>query len=155
MKSSGSSDKRSHRSRYSLNTQYTFGNDESRSRKEHSEYRDLLDNWEAVSATKKAKMLRGDVPREVVGELWLLLSGGGDLLKKNAGVYDMLLARGRCAASEEDRIVKDIARTFPDVLSKPELQTNLFNVLKTYSVFDPELGYCQVSSAHGLCGVCS
>lgn len=41
------------------------------------------------------------------------------------------------------QIVKDIARTFPELLSNPSLQTNLFNVLKTYSVFDRELGYCQ------------
>lgn len=39
---------------------------------------------------------------------------------------------------------KDIARTFPDVQANPKLQTNLFNVLKAYSVFDPDLGYCQV-----------
>ncbi len=157
-KSDSSEPKRSHRSRYSLNTQYTFGVDESRTTKANSEYRSLLENWDAVSASKKAKMLRGDVPREVIGELWLMLSGGGDLLKKNVGVFEMLLSRGRLAQGEEDKIIKDIARTFPDVLSRPELQTTLFNVLKAYSVFDSELGYCladdhEILTSSGFLGI--
>jgi hypothetical protein len=35
-------------------------------------------------------MLRSAIPDELVGSLWLKMSGAGDLLKKNEGVYDMV-----------------------------------------------------------------
>ena len=143
MQKSGGSEKRAHRSRYSLNTQYTFGNDESRLPKGGGELREALSQWDAISARRKERLLRGDVPHELVGELWLKLSGAGDLLDKNKGVFETLLAKGRCPPGEEEKIVKDIARTFPDVVANVELQTALFNVLKSYNVFDPNLGYCQ------------
>jgi hypothetical protein len=154
-------EKRSHRSRYSLNTEYSFGNDASRQTRAHSEFRDLLDHFDNIAPFQRNKLLRsGTIPPEMIGELWMKLSSADDLLKKNAGVFDMLVSKGRCAPGDEEKIVKglsflkergflkkqktDIARTFPDVQSNPRLQTNLFNVLKAYSVFDPDLGYCQV-----------
>lgn len=107
-------------------------------------FKELLDHFDSISHAQQNRLLRSPVPDELRGELWMKISGAQDLLKKNAGVYDMLVTRGRCAPGDEEKIVKDIARTFPDVQSNPRLQTHLFNVLKAYSVFDPDLGYCQV-----------
>lgn len=90
------------------------------------------------------KLVRSDIPPRLVGKFWMKLSGSEDLLRKNQGVYEILVA-GRCDPTDEDRIVKDISRTFPDMqyYCKPDVQTNLFSVLKAYNTFDPELGYCQ------------
>ncbi len=45
--------------------------------------------------------------------------------------------------AQEERIIKDIGRTFPELryYCKPDVQTNLFSVLKAYSALDPDLGY--------------
>ena len=149
-------EKRSHRSRYSLNTLYSFGDDESapaalveqsgRAPPEDMEARQfetLLANWHLLGERKRKKILDSDLPSRMVGELWLKLSGADALLAKNTGVYDMLLAK-RCCPEDEARIVKDVDRTFTDVsFYSSDVQTLLFSVLKAYCVFDPSLGYCQ------------
>ena len=42
-------------------------------------------------------------------------------------------------------IDKDVPRTFPDVpgFSDPQGQRRLVRILRSYSLFDPEVGYCQ------------
>jgi hypothetical protein len=113
-------EKRSHRSRYSLNTEYSFGTDSTRRTKAQNEvsflfselvalmklfqvcpfqrrmfthalqFRDLLDNWDSISPMQRNRMLRSSIPEDLLGELWLKLSGAGDLIEKNTGVYDMV-----------------------------------------------------------------
>jgi hypothetical protein len=41
----------------------------------------------------------------------------------------------------EEEILKDIKRTLS--IKDPELESRLFNVLKVYSLYDKEIGYCQ------------
>ena len=47
--------------------------------------------------------------------------------------------------SVDDEITLDLHRTFPEhpYFSTPQGQSALFNVLKAYSVYDLEVGYCQ------------
>lgn len=47
--------------------------------------------------------------------------------------------------AHEQQIRADITRTFPSEKSiyAPEFQESLFNVLKAFSLYDPDVGYCQ------------
>ncbi|KAI9335923.1 rab-GTPase-TBC domain-containing protein [Obelidium mucronatum] len=74
--------------------------------------------------------------------LWLCMSGA-----KDAGLettYRALLTR---ASSHEKIIQRDLARTFPThdhfADANGPGQESLFHVLKAYSLYDPEVGYCQ------------
>jgi len=55
-------------------------------------------------------------------------------------LHSLALSLFVCSAPE--RIVKDIARTFPELryYSRDRIQASLFGVLKAYSVMDPDLG---------------
>ena len=145
---------RSHRSRYSLNTKYSFGSEASPpvpapqsdadAAFDARTFSDVLANWDAMSERQREKILSSDIPSRLVGELWFKLSGADALLAKNEGVYFALLEK-RCDPDDENKIVKDVARTFTDIdFYSVDVQTMLFSVLKAYSVFDPSLGYCQV-----------
>ncbi|KAJ1566646.1 GTPase-activating protein, partial [Cladochytrium tenue] len=58
--------------------------------------------------------------------------------------YRTLLTR---TSLHEKQIVRDLARTFPKHEHFAEVggpgQESLYNVIKAYSLFDPEVGYCQ------------
>ena len=60
--------------------------------------------------------------------------------------YPILLQSMDC--EYEEKIMKDLARTFPMHPLFAERggvgQQKMFNVLKAYAVHDPSLGYCQV-----------
>ena len=60
--------------------------------------------------------------------------------------YPILLQSMDC--EYEEKIMKDLARTFPMHPLFAERggvgQQKMFNVLKAYAVHDPTLGYCQV-----------
>merc|ERR1711991_870453 len=92
-----------------------------------------------VDVKKQRKIVRGKIPPNVVGYLWMRQSGADDLMKKNEGVYESLCSR-RCDPADEEKIIKDVARTFADSNYSKDVETNLFSVLKAYSCFDPSLG---------------
>uniref|UniRef100_A0A6B2LC07 Rab-GAP TBC domain-containing protein n=1 Tax=Arcella intermedia TaxID=1963864 RepID=A0A6B2LC07_9EUKA len=89
-------------------------------------------------------MIRKGIPREIRGDAWKVISGAEALKQKSPGVYEMLV----CEKSvDEGALVKDMHRTFPTnslfKLKEGEGQRALFNVLKAFSLMDPEVGYCQ------------
>lgn len=46
-------------------------------------------------------------------------------------------------------IVRDIGRTYPEIeffKDEGKGQQHLFNLLKAYSIHDPQIGYCQGSA---------
>ncbi|EFA79146.1 RabGAP/TBC domain-containing protein [Heterostelium album PN500] len=89
------------------------------------------------------RLCRLGIPARLRGFIWRLCSGAVELEKKNIGVYHYFLTKQ--SDEYEYKISKDIARTFPKVeqFSKEQGQIALFNILKAYSVMDPEIGYTQ------------
>lgn len=62
-------------------------------------------------------------------------------------VYRNLLLDSREDPETDARIEQDLARTFSDIPEFKEPRSlgknRLFNLLKVYSRYDPEVGYCQ------------
>lgn len=102
----GQSQKRSHRSRYSLNTSYSFGDGPASpahlaSEEERNFLLVLGPAWPEDDPVALQRLLRSrSVPSSMVGLLWMRLAGSDALLAKNGGVYDSLVLR-KCEADEE------------------------------------------------------
>lgn len=108
--------------------------------------------------------IRQGVPRSKRGEVWMFLAEqyamnrappSGDVVAEfpNYNVpYDALLKN---LTEHQHAIFIDLGRTFPNHnYYKQPLglgQLSLFNLLKAYSILDPELGYCQ--GLGFICGV--
>lgn len=129
----------------------------------------LVDIWENyISQASKTlhtdnrlflQAIKGGVPKAKRGEVWLMLAEQFD---KNHPPFDTtdypnfhvsyqdLLKN---LTEHQHAIFMDIGRTFPkhEYYKAPFGlgQLSLFNILKAYSILDPELGYCQ-----GLAFIC-
>lgn len=107
-----------------------------------------LEDWEVCqlrhAATLKKRIRKG-VPEALRGRVWSHLAGSSQMLLNNPGVYHQLLQTARVPC--EETIARDIGRTFPRhslFRDRSSLgQCALMNVLKAYSLHDPEVGYCQ------------
>ncbi|KAI7876499.1 rab-GTPase-TBC domain-containing protein [Mucor mucedo] len=84
------------------------------------------------------------LPSSSRGLIWLAFckpEGGFESIEK---VYHDLLQQ---LSPYEDEIKKDLHRSFPTIEYfkniNGEGQQRLFNVLKAYSLYEPEVGYCQ------------
>jgi ecotropic viral integration site 5 protein len=88
--------------------------------------------------------VRKGVQHHFRGIVWPLLCGAHDSSVKKQ-YADFIKATSAC----EKVIRRDIARTYPEhdfFKEKDGLgQESLFNVMKAYSLFDREVGYCQGS----------
>ncbi len=71
--------------------------------------------------------------------------GATKMLENNPGYYEQLLRENTSPC--EEVISRDIGRTFPKHFlfdkNKSLGQQSLMNVLRAYSLHDPEVGYCQ------------
>lgn len=105
--------------------------------------------------------IRGGVPRTIRGDVWKFLAEQFSLVhapedtKKFPNYntpYSVLL---KSLTEHQHAIFIDLGRTFPNhQYYKASLgigQLSLFNILKAYSILDPELGYCQ--GLGFICGV--
>ncbi|XP_062553983.1 TBC1 domain family member 1 isoform X2 [Armigeres subalbatus] len=124
---------------------------------------DIWDNFltaqssEAVRTRKDPKVLyqaiKNGVPRSKRGEVWMFLANQHSFNTAPVDVsnfpnyhtpYQTLL---KSLTEHQHAIFIDLGRTFPDhKYYKDALgvgQLSLFNLLKAYSILDPELGYCQ------------
>ncbi|KAJ3088711.1 hypothetical protein HK102_008114 [Quaeritorhiza haematococci] len=86
--------------------------------------------------------IRAGIPPHLRSQIWRIMCGAQT--DRLTILYPNLLAED----SPHDRIIKrDIPRTFPKLdLFKEEGgkgQTMLYNLLKAYSIYDSEVGYCQ------------
>lgn len=126
------------------------------------------ERWEMFIADKELidpnvllQAIKTGVPRSKRGEIWLYLA---DQFTMNAPPvdtkqfpnfntpYKVLL---KSLTEHQHAIFIDLGRTFPNhSYYKTALgigQLSLFNILKAYSILDPELGYCQ--GLGFICGV--
>jgi Ca2+-binding EF-hand superfamily protein len=80
------------------------------------------------------------------GDLWQVLSGSKDALRRHPGLYEKLLKRNEGVETVATiQIEKDLHRTF---IGNPLLRTKedvrrLRRVLSAFSFYDPQTGYCQ------------
>jgi len=117
-----------------------------------------LDQWRVIcidfhrfraKCPEKCKVLiRQGIPEFLRGSVWQKLALSRELLQSKKyppDIYEQMLRT--TAAPCEDEIFRDIHRTFPKhVLYRDKKalgQQQLLNVLRAYSVFNEEVGYCQ------------
>lgn len=89
-----------------------------------------------------AKAIERGVPKSLRGMIWQLMSASKD--PELEQTYLRLLKE---PSPHEKAINRDLGRTFPHHAFFTDGQgigqENLFNVLKAYSLYDPQVGYCQ------------
>ncbi|GLD96315.1 hypothetical protein PINS_up004998 [Pythium insidiosum] len=107
-----------------------------------------LEDWEVCqlkNARKLKSRIRKGIPEALRGRVWCHLAGSTQMLHNNPGVYRDFLSVSRVPC--EETIARDIGRTFPKHYlfhDRTSLgQCALMNVLKAYSLHDPDVGYCQ------------
>ncbi|XP_062814495.1 TBC1 domain family member 10A isoform X3 [Anolis carolinensis] len=121
-------------------------------RQRESKWLDMLNNWDKWMAKKHKKIrlrCQKGIPPSLRGRAWQYLSGGKVKLEQNAGKFDELdLAPGD--PKWLDVIERDLHRQFPFhemfVARGGHGQQDLFRVLKAYTLFRPEEGYCQAQA---------
>eukprot|EP00357_Protocruzia_adherens_P028219 CAMPEP_0114996664 /NCGR_PEP_ID=MMETSP0216-20121206/14450_1 /TAXON_ID=223996 /ORGANISM="Protocruzia adherens, Strain Boccale" /LENGTH=344 /DNA_ID=CAMNT_0002360921 /DNA_START=36 /DNA_END=1070 /DNA_ORIENTATION=- len=122
-----------------------------RIRKENArmeKWKAMISDWSSYANKTSAKLkrrTRKGVPDPLRGTIWQMFANSKDIPERKPGVYEQLMAQ--TDAPFEAEITRDIARTFPKhVLFKEKYglgQKSLLNVLKAFSLYDHDIGYCQ------------
>ncbi|KAI0699221.1 RabGAP/TBC [Cytidiella melzeri] len=106
---------------------------------------DVVSDYQAFAASHPqllAKAIERGIPKSLRGMIWQLMSASKDHVLEET--YLKLL---KDPSPHEKSINRDLGRTFPHHAFFTEGQgigqENLFNVLKAYSLYDPQVGYCQ------------
>ena len=105
----------------------------------------VVNDYEAVAKSQPkvlSKTIQKGIPTPLRGMIWQLMSKSKDVELET--IYAQLLKK---TSVHEKLIMRDLNRTFP----KHEYfrdqngigQEGLFNVVKAYSLYDKEVGYCQ------------
>ncbi|TBU54441.1 RabGAP/TBC [Dichomitus squalens] len=96
----------------------------------------------AANPERLAKAIERGIPQTLRGMIWQLMSASKD--PELEATYLRLLKE---SSPHEKSIQRDLGRTFPHHAFFTDGhgigQENLFNVLKAYSLYDPQVGYCQ------------
>lgn len=144
---------RSHGTNEQLQVQFTHLQNYTRDMFSETEAETIdWDFWGAVMADyhqfardnseELARAIESGIPNSLRGMLWQLMSASKDTSLESE--YAKYLKE---SSVHEKAIARDLGRTFPhhDFFrdGKGIGQENLFNVLKAYSLYDPEVGYCQ------------
>ncbi|KAI1232871.1 hypothetical protein IHE44_0006051 [Lamprotornis superbus] len=112
----------------------------------------MLNNWDKWMAKKHKKIrlrCQKGIPPSLRGRAWQYLSGSKVKLEQNMGKFDELdLLPGD--PKWLDVIERDLHRQFPFhemfVSRGGHGQQDLFRVLKAYTLYRPEEGYCQAQA---------
>ncbi|KAI8371274.1 rab-GTPase-TBC domain-containing protein [Choanephora cucurbitarum] len=107
----------------------------------------VVSDFERINRTDHAKLrqqLCVGIPTSLRGLLWRIFSKSEMNSELIENEYRLLLEK---TSSHEKLIQRDLSRTFPTLDyfkdKDGEGQAMLFNVIKTYSLFDSQVGYCQ------------
>ncbi|GJJ73741.1 ecotropic viral integration site 5 protein [Entomortierella parvispora] len=104
----------------------------------------LMHDYNAVvkkNPKQLTQMIQKGVPPALRGLIWQLLAKSKDIALEEK--YAELL---KSTSTHEKQITRDMSRTFPNhehFQADGLGQESLFNVVKAYSLYDPEVGYCQ------------
>ncbi|XP_048370760.1 TBC1 domain family member 10A [Sphaerodactylus townsendi] len=121
-------------------------------RQRESKWLDMLNNWDKWMAKKHKKIrlrCQKGIPPSLRGRAWQYLSGGKVKLEQNPGKFDEL-DEALGDPKWLDVIERDLHRQFPFhemfVARGGHGQQDLFRVLKAYTLYRPEEGYCQAQA---------
>ncbi|TNN70057.1 TBC1 domain family member 10B [Liparis tanakae] len=113
---------------------------------------DMFANWDKwiKHRFQKVKLrCRKGIPSSLRAKAWQLLSNSQELLDANPGKFEEL-ERAPGEAKWLDIIEKDLHRQFPFhemfAARGGHGQQDLFRILKAYTVYRPEEGYCQAQA---------
>ncbi|KAM9850153.1 uncharacterized protein tbc1d10c isoform 1-T2 [Aulostomus maculatus] len=118
-------------------------------RQREAKWISIIDKWEHIllKRTSKVKVqCQKGIPASLRAKCWPLLCGASDRMKNNQHLYKSLDSQP-ALQNWVDIIERDLNRQFPFhemFLSKDgHGQRGLFRVLKAYTQYQPEDGYCQ------------
>lgn len=106
---------------------------------------DVMSNYQQVARNhprQLSRAIQAGIPPALRGMMWQLMSSS-----KNEEMEIIYAYYLKQTSPHEKAIRRDLNRTFPEQDyfqdGKGIGQENLFNVIKAYSLYDPEVGYCQ------------
>ncbi|XP_075169117.1 USP6 N-terminal-like protein isoform X2 [Haematobia irritans] len=106
----------------------------------------MIDAWNPHHEKLRKRVFKG-IPDRMRWPAWKKLLNVDESMSANEKVYDRMLNLARKYSTEVRQIDSDVNRQFRDNLAFRERysvkQVSLFNVLNAYSIYNPELGYCQ------------
>uniref|UniRef100_A0A8C5MZX7 TBC1 domain family member 10A n=1 Tax=Leptobrachium leishanense TaxID=445787 RepID=A0A8C5MZX7_9ANUR len=121
-------------------------------RQREAKWLDMLDSWEKWMAKRHKKIklrCQKGIPPSLRGRAWQYLSGSIVKMEQNKNKFEEL---DRMAGDPKwvDIIERDLHRQFPFhemfVARGGHGQQDLFKVLKAYTLYRPEEGYCQAQA---------
>lgn len=108
----------------------------------------MIREYSGKNREKAKERARKGIPNNVRGVAWYFLTNARHLQEKYPNLYEELKFKN---TPHSEQIDADINRTFRDHIlfyeRYGERQTSLFNVLRAYSNYNEELGYCQGMSS--------
>ncbi|XP_047548729.1 USP6 N-terminal-like protein [Lutra lutra] len=108
----------------------------------------MLRNWDHYGPSEKMRRrLYKGVPPQVRGQVWALLLDIENVKSSHQGLYEKMKERAQVFSKDIRQIDLDVNRTFRNHIMFRDRygvgQRALFHVLLAYSVYNPEVGYCQ------------
>nr|XP_057904404.1 TBC1 domain family member 10A-like [Doryrhamphus excisus] len=136
--------------------QYSDGSDKEVrvevSRQREMKWLEMFNNWDkwVKHRFQKVKMrCRKGIPSSLRAKAWQLLSNSQELLEANSGKFEEL-EREPGEAKWLDIIEKDLHRQFPFhemfAARGGHGQQDLYRILKAYTIYRPDEGYCQAQA---------
>lgn len=105
----------------------------------------MINDYEGIVKQHPNKFKRNlakGLPIAIRGMMWQLMTAS-----KSEALEEEYLELLQRSSRHEKIITRDLSRTFPGHTFFKEVggqgQTSLFNVLKAYSIYDQDIGYCQ------------
>ncbi|KAL5250499.1 hypothetical protein ACHWQZ_G016291 [Mnemiopsis leidyi] len=107
---------------------------------------DVMKRWDGNSRKKLKsqvdKLIYRGVPNDLRALIWMVLANDSNKSHLRLKYPELIEQTSPC----EKLIRRDICRTYPEhKFFKEQGQESLFNVIKAYSLWDREVGYCQGS----------
>ncbi|XP_032182185.1 USP6 N-terminal-like protein isoform X3 [Mustela erminea] len=108
----------------------------------------MLGNWDHYRPSEKMRRhLYKGIPPQVRGQVWALLLDIPKVKSTHQGLYEKMKERAQLSCKDIRQIDLDVNRTFRNHIMFRDRygvrQRALFHVLLAYSVYNPEVGYCQ------------
>lgn len=104
----------------------------------------ICDDNQVLKNKELSSHIHKGIPPSLRGTVWQLVSNSKQLAVMEEQHYMNLL---RTPSPYDKMIQRDLARTFPNNKYFKEKdgvgQEALYNVVRAYSIYDPEVGYCQ------------
>ncbi|XP_072921770.1 TBC1 domain family member 10A [Hemitrygon akajei] len=121
-------------------------------RQRESKWLDMLNNWDKWMAKKHKKVklrCQKGIPPSLRGRAWQYLSGSKVKMEQNHGKFDVI-DQSPGDPTWLDVIERDLHRQFPFhemfIARGGHGQQDLYRILKAYTIYRPEEGYCQAQA---------